>query len=168
MSIPNNTAAVAAGFKALASAQINHERATGRIVVKLIQEGVGTADISKGGRYLAAFMEGVASAVLTEKQLKVWDDTSLATRAGGQHTERGQLMTRVSSRASKVRAAFKALAEEPADRGARGQNSSPTQTFFKVIDKYVERFAKEDASDKFDFDPKLARQRLVALVKELK
>ena len=165
MSIPNNIEAVVENFKSLTRAQINHENTTGRIVSALIDEGVTVNDISKGGRYLAAFMEGVAAAALTEKKFAIWADASLATKAGGKLTERGTLQTRVSSRASKVRAAFKALAEPGGKRGARGKNASPTEVFFKRMDEFIARFAKDDASDKFDFDPALARQRLVALGK---
>lgn len=108
--LPNNTAAVETTFAAFAKAEIAHDKAVTKLVDTLQSEGVTPDDIkgagSKAGRYVAAFMAGVAHAVLSPADFKTWADTELATKVKGELTARGKLMTRVSSRASKVRAAF--------------------------------------------------------------
>jgi hypothetical protein len=68
----------------------------------------------------------------------------------------------------KVRKAiFVAMAKPKEKRGAK-EKTTPTQAFFKQIDAYVERLAKDDASDKFEFDPVVARAALVAMLKTLR
>lgn len=108
--LPNNTAAVETTFTAFAKAEIAHDKAITKLVDALVSEGVVADDIkgtgSNAGRYVAAFMAGVAKAVLTPTQHDMWANAELATKVKGELTERGKLMTRVSSRASKVRAAF--------------------------------------------------------------
>lgn len=108
--LPNNTAAVETTFTAFAKAEIAHDKAVTKLVDALQSEGVTPEDIkgagSNAGRYVAAFMAGVAHAVLSAKDLELWKQVELKTKIGGELTPRGKLMTRVSSRASKVRAAF--------------------------------------------------------------
>lgn len=171
MTLPNNTAAVAAGFKALASAQIGHEKASDKIITTLRREGVtAAADIAKGGRYVSAFMEGVAQAVLTEAQFKVWSDTALATKANGKLTKRGELMTRVSSRASKVRTAFAKALATPAEKRGSSERKNFDQVMLATIDKWIKRIVENKDKDSFNLeaDPIEVKAALVALEKILR
>jgi hypothetical protein len=153
MTLPNNTAAVATAFKALATAQISHEKASDKIITTLRREGVNSAaDIAKGGRYIAAFMEGVAQAVLTDAQFKVWADTDLATKANGKLTKRGELMTRVSSRASKVRTAFAKALAAPAEKRGPSERKTFDQVMIVQIDAWLERIAKNKDKDSFNLE----------------
>lgn len=105
--LPNNAAAVETAFTSFAKAEIAHDKAIAKWTDALQGEGVTNAEaISKGGAYHAAFTQGVAKAVLTAAQFETFANAELATKVKGELTERGKLMTRVSSRAAKVRAAF--------------------------------------------------------------
>ena len=171
MTLPNNTAAVATAFKALTTAQIGHEKASDKIITTLRREGVNdAADIAKGGRYLAAFMEGVASAVLTEAQFKVWADTALATKANGKLTKRGELMTRVASRASKVRATFTKALAAPAEKRGPSERKTFDQVMLVKIDEWIGRIAKNKDKDSFNLeaDPIEVKAALVAVTKLLR
>ena len=170
------------------SAAISAERAEGRLdksALELIKSGFKPEFIAAGGSHLGWMQERVARATLTEKQFKVWANVELASsfKKGKKtvKTERGNLIDRVNGRIRRIRESMKRVAnpeeagsagsetkKSGAGAGAGGRKSTPTETFFKALDGYVQRFAKDDASDKFQFDPRLARERLVALIKELK
>jgi len=171
MTLPNNTAAVSTAFKALTTAQIGHEKASGKIITTLRKEGVNTAaDIAKGGRYIAAFMEGVAQAVLTPAQFKTWADTSLATKANGKLTSRGELMTRVSSRAAKVRAEFAKALAAPAEKRGPSERKTFDQVMLVQIDAWVKRIVDNKDKDSFnmDADPIEVKAALMAVAKILR
>lgn len=165
MNIPNNTAQVAANFRDLTSAQIKHDTAVAKIADKLRNEGVKAPDISKGGRYMAAFMEGVAQAVLTPAQFAVWSDTELATKANGKLTKRGELMTRVSSRASKVRAAYVKSLAAPAEKRGPTQRKTFDQVVATQVAAWIERIEKNKDKDSFNLeaDPTDLRIALMAV-----
>ena len=163
MTTKNNPAPAA--FTALAKEFKGHGSRMAKLVKPLAEIGMTRADISRDGKYYDELKDAVARVYLTPAQYKVFADKTL-TQAEG--SPRRELAGRVSSSVGKVRDAILKAMEAPAARGARGKNKTPTEAFFDSLVKYVDRFSKEDASDKFDFDPKLARQRLVALVKELK
>ena len=164
MSITNNPAH--ATFVAIAKEMKGHGSRMAKLVQPLAKLNVKPEDIKGGGKYYDDLKDAVARAYLTPKQYEVYSNKELSQAKG---TERGKHVRNVGSSTSKVRdAILKAMAEPGGKRGARGKNATPTEAFFKAIDGYVDRFSKEGASDAFDFDPKLARQRLVALVKELK
>ena len=170
MTLPNNTAAVADAFKAFAAAQISHEKASDKIIATLRKENVSGEDISKGGRYIAAFMEGVANAVLTPAQIATWSNTDLATKANGKLTKRGELMTRVSSRASKVRAAYVKALAAPAEKRGPSERKTFDQVMAAQIDKWVARIAANKDKDNFNLeaDPIEVKAALVAVVKILR
>ena len=137
----------------------------------LADAGVGIADISRDGVHLADFQRITAETALTEKQFATWADTDLAMkiRVDGKqvNTERGKLVDRVNSLIRNVRNAMKRAEEKPSN-GAGAKKNTPTESFLKVVDDYIARFSKDDASDKFDFDPKVARKHLVAMLKDVK
>jgi hypothetical protein len=78
------------------------------------------------------------------------------------------LLTKVSPNVDKVRKAIVAAMAAPKEKRGTKEKTTATQGFFKVMDGYVERLAKHDASDKFDFDPLMARAALVAMLKQLR
>lgn len=171
MNIPNNTAQVAANFRDFTSAEIKHEKAIGKIVQRLKNEGVKEADIKKGGRYISAFMEGVALAVLTDAQFNVWADENITTRVKGELTARGKLKANVSSRADKIRKAYiKALAEPAAPAEKRGKKERKTfdQVVHAKVSEWIERIEKNKDKDSFNLeaDPHDLRLALMA-VKEI-
>ena len=133
----------------------------------LRKSGVSADDIKGGGRLFADFQRVAAETALTGAQFATWSDDSLAqgkTIKGKRvDTERGRLVKRVNSIVARVRAKLKV----PAKKGATAKRSA-TEVFFDTIDKYVAAFGKDDASNKFDFDPVAARKHLAALIKELK
>ena len=162
--IKNNPAS--ATFVAIAKEVKGHGSRMTRLVQPLVKLNITPDDIKGTGKYYADLKDAVARAYLTPKQYAIYSNKELSQAEG---TERGKHVRNVGSSTSKVRdAILKAMANPAGKRGARGKNKTPTEAFFESMVKYVDRFSKEDASDKFDFDPKLARQRLVALVKELK
>jgi hypothetical protein len=167
------------------AAAVSAERAEGKLdkaAAELIESGFKPDFIAQGGSHLAWMQERVARATLSEKQYATWANVELASsfKKEGKNvkTERGGLIDRVNGRIRRIREAMKRVSD-PAEsgssgssgsnkKGAGGRKSTPSESFFKALDSYIQRFAKDDASDKFSFDPRLARERLVALVKELK
>ena len=148
----------------------------------LFESDVRVADISRGGKHLALMQESTARRILTDQQVLIWANGELAMKQRVKdettgkmkqvNTKRGLLVDRVNGVVRTVRnhlASVEAAGGlEKATRGARGKNSSPTEAFFKAIDGCIKRLSKDNASDAFDFDPRLARKLLVQLVKELK
>ena len=166
MTITNNPASAA--FVAIAKEVKGHGSRMAKWVKPLVELKVKPEDLSgkDKGKYYPDLKDAVARAYLTPKQYAIYSNKELSQAEG---TERGKHVRNVGSSTSKVRdAILKAMAEPGGKRGARGKNASPTESFFKTIDNYIARFAKDDASDKFDFDPRLAREHLVALVKAMK
>jgi hypothetical protein len=139
-----------------------------KLVAPLVALNVGKADLVGGGAYYADLLDATAQAYLTPAQYKVFADTSLATRTKGELTPRGELKAAMSSKVAKVRAGILAAMALPKEKRGKVEKGTPTAVFFAAIDGYVERFAKPDASDKFDFDPVFARAALVALLKQLR
>lgn len=153
-----------------AKAAVASDKATGTLenrAAELVKAGITVEDISRDGRFLNEFQRIMAETALTAKQFATWGDDSLAQGkvVNGKRvdSERGTLVKRVNSLIRNVRNKMK----EPAKTGARS-TSTPTEKFFKVLDDYVERFGKDNASDVFDFDPQTARVAFVKLIKELK
>lgn len=143
---------------------------------ELIAADVTPARIARDGDLLAQFQEVTAAAVLSKADLATWGDTSLAAKistkgADGKrkqtNTPRGLLVDRVNSIIKRIRDAITEVLADPKARGTKERNT-PTQSFFKTIDGYVERFAKDDASDTFDFDTLEARAALVAMLSKLR
>ena len=145
--------------------------------------GFKSADIAGKGQHFGDFQRLVAETALTSKQLATWSNTELASKvrdkSGKQtNTARGLLVDRVNSIVKRVRDRLAKLENEPADASkgkAKGKSTgagkakrSSTEVFFATIDDYIKKFGGDDASDKFDFDPKIARAALVKLIKELK
>ena len=139
-----------------------------KLVKPLVELKIGKAELIGGGAYYADLLDATAQAYLTPAQYKTFSDTALATRSKGALTERGELKAAMSSKVSKVRAGILAAMALPAEKRGKVEKGSPPAVFFKQIDGYVERFAKPDASDKFDFDTTFARAALVALLKQLR
>lgn len=142
----------------------------------LIAVDVTPARISRDGDLLAQFQEVTAAAILSKPDHAIWADTSLAAKIGTKgpdgkrkqtNTPRGLLVDRVNSAIRNIREAMEKVIADPKTRGTK-EKSTPTQAFFKAIDGYVERFAKDDASDTFDFDPITARAALVAMLSTLR
>ena len=166
-------------FEAAAKAGAGLEKAKASLTdraVDLLKTDVSIADISRDGRFLAMFQEATAKAILTPTQLAVYSDDTLATsqRVKGDDgkvtqikTERGKLQDRVNSAIRNVRNAMKAVSDGGAARGTKAK-ATPTEAFIKAVDGYINRLAKSDASDTFDFDPIVARQHLVALIKAIR
>lgn len=166
MTIMNNPARAA--FVAIASEVKGHGNRMGKLVAPLVKLDVAPADLKGGGKYHEDLKSGVAQAYLTPAQYKVFADTTLAIKVKGELTPRGKLQTKVSSNVDKVRKAIVAAMALPAEKRGKVEKATPTQVFFKTIDQMVERFAKPDASDKFEFDPVVARAALVAMLKNLR
>jgi hypothetical protein len=171
MTISNTTTVL---FSDAAKASANLERGKNSLASAasaLIEAGISVADISRDGVYLAEFQRITAEIVLTSKQFATWSDTELAikVRVDGKqvNTERGKLVDRVNSLIRNVRNAMKRAEEKPSN-GAGAKKNTPTGSFLKVVDDYIARFSKDDASNKFNFDPKVARKHLVAMLKDIK
>jgi hypothetical protein len=139
-----------------------------KLVAPLIKLDVKPDDLKGSGAYYADLKDATAQAYLTPAQYKIYADTSLAQKANGQPTERGTIIMGLSSKVSKVRDAIVKTMALPKEKRGKVEKATPTEGFFKAVDGYVERFAKPDASDKFDFDPVFARAALVALLKQLR
>jgi hypothetical protein len=142
----------------------------------LIADDVTPARISRDGDLLATFQAVTATAILSKEDRTMWADTSLAAKISNKgadgkrkqtNTPRGLLVDAVNSNIKRVRDAMTELLANPAARGPK-EKSTPTQAFFKVIDEYVDRFAKDGASDTFDFDTITARAALVKMLSELR
>lgn len=151
-------------------AALSADKATAKLdgaVATLRDSGITSDDISNGGKYLSDFQRLCAETSLNSRQFAKWSDDSLAQgkTINGKRvdTERGKLVKRVNSIVARIRAKLK----EPAKKGKR-TTKSPTQKFFGTLDEYIKRFAADDASDKFDFDPTIARAAFVELAKKLK
>ena len=164
-------------IKAAESERRASERFTAR-VAKLRESGVTADDIKDGGRLLADFQRLTAETILNEKELTMWANEELAQTktVNGKRVNmpRGAVIKRVNSVIRRIR---EKLAAAPAGDGkAKGKSSngagkakrSSTQVFFDTLDGYVKAFADEKASDKFEFDTKIARAAFVKLLKELK
>lgn len=151
-------------------AAVSADKATSKLddaVATLRDSGITSDDISNGGKYLSDFQRLCAETSLNAKQFATWSDDSLAQgkTINGKRvdTERGKLVKRVNSIVARIRAKLK----EPVKKGTRA-TKSPTEKFFAIMDDYIKRFAADDASDKFDFDPTIARAAFVDLAKKLK
>jgi len=166
MTITNNPARAA--FVTIAAEVKGHGNRMTKLVAPLTKLEVQPDDLKGGGKYHADLKDGVAQAYLTAAQYKVFADTTLATRIKGELTPRGTLQQKVSPNVDKVRKAIIAAMALPKEKRGKVEKATPTQGFFKAIDGYVERLAKPDASDKFDFDPVFARAALVAMLKQLR
>jgi hypothetical protein len=166
-------------FEAAAKAGVNATKAQDTLDARasdMLKAGVASADIGRDGAHLAEFQEVTARVALSAAELVTYADTSLASKirtkdADGKtkqvNTPRGKLVDRVNSIVKRVRDAMARIEKEGVTRGPK-EKSTPTEAFFKAIDGYVERFAKTDASDVFDFDPTVARAALVAMLKTLR
>ena len=166
MTITNNPARAA--FVTIANEVKGHGGRMAKLVAPLVKLDVLPDDMKGGGKYHADLKDGVAQAYLTPAEYKVFNDTSLSIKVKGELTPRGTLQTRVSSNVDKVRKAIIAAMALPKEKRGKVEKATPTEGFFKAIDGYVERLAKPDASDKFDFDPVVARAALVAMLKTLR
>jgi hypothetical protein len=166
MTLTNNPARAA--FVTIAAEVKGHGGRMAKLVAPLVKMDVLPDDLKGGGKYHADLKDGVAQAYLTPAQYKVFADTTLATRIKGELTPRGTLQQKVSPNVDKVRKAIVAAMALPKEKRGKVEKNTPTQVFFKTIDTMVERFAKPDASDKFDFDPVVARAALVAMLKTLR
>jgi hypothetical protein len=151
-------------------AAVSADKATAKLdnaVATLRDAGITSDDISKDGKHLTDFQHLCAETSLNAKQFATWSDDSLAQgkTINGKRvdTERGKLVKRVNSIVARIRAKLK----EPVKKGTRA-TKSPTEKFFNTLDDYIKRFAAGDASDKFDFDPTIARAAFVDLAKKLK
>jgi hypothetical protein len=153
---------------AKAAAKLDDAKVTLRdTAADLLAADVTPARISRDGDLLAQFQEVTAAAIFTKPDLAMWADTSLAIstseKVNGKrkqtNTPRGLLVNRVNSVIRNIRKAMEEVTADPKARGPK-EKSTPTQAFFKAIDGYVERFAKDDASDTFDFDCVTARAAL--------
>ena len=168
-----------ATFEAAAKAGVNATKAQDTLDARasdLLKVNVASADIGRDGVHLAEFQDVTARVALTAAELAVYADTSLASKIRTKapdgkvkqvNTPRGKLVDRVNSIVKRVRDAMARIEKEGVTRGPK-EKSTPTQAFFKAIDGYVERFAKTDASDAFEFDPTVARAALVAMLKTLR
>jgi glutamyl/glutaminyl-tRNA synthetase len=161
---------------AKAAAKLDDAKVTLRdTAADLLAADVTPARISRDGDLLAQFQEVTAAAIFTKPDLAMWADTSLAIstseKVNGKrkqtNTPRGLLVNRVNSVIRNIRKAMEEVIADPKARGPK-EKSTPTQAFFKAIDGYVERFAKDDASDTFDFDCVTARAALVAMLAKLR
>ena len=139
-----------------------------KLVKPLVEMNIGKADLMGSGAYYADLKDAVAQAYLTPAQYKIFADESLAQKSKGELTERGTIVAGVASNVAKVRAGILAAMALPAEKRGKVEKGTPTEVFFKQIDGYVERFAKPDASDKFDFDCVTARAALVAMLAKLR
>ena len=166
MTITNNPARAA--FLAIASEVKGHGNRMDKLVAPLVKLDMLPDDLKGGGKYHADLKDGVAQTYLTPAQYKVFSDTTLAIKIKGELTPRGTLQTKVSSNVDKVRKAILVAMAKPKEKRGAKEKTTPTQAFFKQIDAYVERLAKDDASDKFEFDPVVARAALVAMLKTLR
>ena len=166
MTITNNPARAA--FVSIAAEVKAGDNRIAKLVAPLVKMDVLPDDLKGGGKYHADLKDATAQAYLTPAQYKVFADTSLATRTKGELTPRGELKAAMSSKVAKVRAGILAAMALPKEKRGKVEKGTPTAVFFAAIDGYVERFAKPDASDKFDFDPVFARAALVALLKQLR
>lgn len=165
-------------FEAAATASKNAAKAHEVLLDRaadLLKTDISVADISRDGRFLAMFQEATAKVVLTAKELPVYLDTSLATsqrvktddgKVKQIKTERGRYEAKVNAAIKRVRDAMKAVANDGATRGAK-TNRTPTEVFIAEVENRIAQLAKPDASDKFDFDPVVARGHLVALIKAI-
>lgn len=168
-----------ATFEAAAKAGVNATKAQDTLDAKaqdMLKAGIASTGIARDGEHLAEFQEVTARVALTAAELAVYSDTSLAAKIRTKapdgkvkqvNTPRGKLVDRVNSIVKRVRDAMARIEKEGVTRGPK-EKSTPTQAFFRVIDGYVERFAPDDASDTFDFDPVVARAALVAMLKTLR
>jgi hypothetical protein len=163
MTIVNNPARAA--FVAIASEYKGHGNRMAKLIAPLVKLDLTAADIKGGGKYYADLKDGVAQAYLTPAQYKVFCDKTLSQAEG---TPRGKYVRDVGSSTTKVRAAILREMAKPKEKRGKVEKTTPTQAFFKQIDAYVERLAKDDASDKFEFDPVVARAALVAMLKTLR
>lgn len=168
---PNNPAINAAfveASKAAKSATAADTTLTER-ATQLVALDINADDIGKGGRYLAYLQSVAAETNLTSKEFTVWGDESLAqgksVEGKREDTQRGKLVKRVNAYVKRIRDKVKSV-----QSGGTGpkEASTPTEAFFKAIDGYITRFSKEDASDRFEFDPRTARTALMTMIKDLK
>jgi len=166
MTITNNPARAA--FLDLAKEVKGHGGRMAKLVQPLVKLDMTKDDLKGSGKYFADLKEGVALAYLTPAQYTIFSDTSLAQKANGELTERGTIMAGVASNIAKVRTKIIEAMAMPKEKRGKVEKATPTEGFFKTLDGYVERLAKPDASDKFDFDPVFARAALVALLKQLR
>jgi len=126
---------------------------------KLMLAGITPADISRGGKLLAAFQKLTAETILTAAQLKTWGDASLAAKprdASGKqvNSERGKLIDRVNSCVRNVRAAM--ADAEAADapegkgggKGAGASKSAPHAVDLNKVAEVRKRIVTLAASDK--------------------
>lgn len=175
----------AAAFAAIKAAE-SSSRADATLTERardMFDAGFKSSDIAGKGQHFTAFQSLTAETILTPKQFETWGNAELASKVrkdGKQvNTARGLLVDRVNSVIKRVRDRLAKLESAPADasgkangaakaNGAGKAKRSSTDVFFATIDDYIKKFAQDGASDKFDFDPKLARDHLVALIKELR
>ena len=168
-----------ASFEAAAKAGVNATKAQDTLDARasdLLKIKVASADIGRDGVHLAAFQDVTARVALTAAELATYSDTSLASKIRTKtpdgkvkqvNTPRGKLVDRVNSIVKRVRDAMARIEKDGVTRGPK-EKSTPTEAFFKVVDGYVERFAKPESSDVFDFDTVAARAALVAMLKTLR
>jgi len=165
----SNSTAISAAFVDLAKAHRSHKERMAKLVKPLADAKVSAADLKPGGLYYDMLIDGVAQAYLSPTEYKIWADTSLATSVKGEKTERGKLQPRVTSNVSKVR---NAILEACGLTGKKKKESSAprtaTQIFFDTMDEFAVKLSADDASDKYEFDPRLARDAIIAMVKTLK
>lgn len=146
------------------------------------EAGFKAEDIAGKGQHFAAFQRLTAETILTAKQFETWGNAELASKIRKDdkqvNTARGLLVDRVNSVIKRVRDRLAKLEETPAETDGKGKAASgkgagkarrsSTQVFFDTLDGYIKAFAKDDASDKFEFDPKLARELIAAMLTKLR
>ena len=157
-----------AHFLACATETKSNEGKMAKLVAPLVKLDIKPEDLKGSGAYYADLKDATAQAYLTPAKYKIFADESLAQRTKGELTERGTIIAGVSSNVDKVRKAIITAMAAPKEKRGAKEKTTPTQAFFKQIDAYVERLAKDDASDKFEFDPVVARAALVAMLKNLR
>lgn len=178
-----SNAQTAAAF-AVIKAAVSADRADSTLTDKardMRDAGFKAEDIAGKGQHFAAFQKLTAETALTAQQHATWSNTELAIKVrkdGKQlNTPRGLLVDRVNSIIKRVRDRLAKLDAEPASEGkAKGAGNkgagkakrSSADVFFATVDDYIKKFSADDASDKFEFDTKLARGHLVAMLKELR
>lgn len=182
-----NQNTVQATFTAFAKEVARHGKATTKLVDELRANGVSPADIKGAGKnageHVASFMNGVAQATLSAAQFETWSNGELATKVKGELTERGKLMGRVSSRASKVRAAFEreikaqdkangaAGESESESKGAGASKRSPAEVDLEKLLQVQARLSaaiKQDKADDYGQNPEAILMALDSAIKAFK
>lgn len=168
MTIANNPARAA--FLDISKEVKAGDNRLAKLVAPLVKLDVKPDDMKGGGKYHDDLKDGVARAYLTPAEYKIFADTSLATSAKGEPTQRGKLQRKVSPNVDKVRKRIiEALALPKVKRGA-SERKTFDQVMAAQIDKWVARITKDKDKDSFklEADPIAVKAALVAVVKILR